>query len=147
MDATQRCGDLSSDFSSDHVTQRTKASKEKAIAFDPDYARAYAGLADTYALMASYSLGDEFIPRARAAALHALELDDQLAEAHTSLALIVENHDWDWEMAEQEYRRAIELDPNYVTAHHWYGEFLGFQGRFDEDLLVDSLGHVRLLER
>jgi len=105
---------------------------EKAIAFDPDYARAYAGLADTYALMASYSLGDEFIPRARAAALHALELDDQLAEAHTSLALIVENHDWDWEMAEQEYRRAIELDPNYVTAHHWYGEFLGFQGRFDE---------------
>src|SRR4029079_13453097 len=45
---------------------------------------------------------------------------------------IVGNHDWDWEMAEQEYRRAIELDPNYATAHHWYGEFLGFQGRFGE---------------
>jgi Tfp pilus assembly protein PilF len=107
---------------------------EKAIALDPTYARAYAGLADSYALMAAYSLGNEFVPKARAAALRALELDDQLAEAHTSLALIIENHDWDWDKAEQEYRRAIELDPNYATAHHWYGEFLGFQGRFDEGL-------------
>jgi hypothetical protein len=82
--------------------------------------------------MASYSLGNEFIPKARAAALRALDLDEQLAEAHTSLALIVQNHDWDWPKAEQEYRRAIQLDPNYATAHHWYGEFLGFQGRFDE---------------
>jgi TolB-like protein/Tfp pilus assembly protein PilF/predicted Ser/Thr protein kinase len=105
---------------------------ENAIALDPNYARAYAGLADSYALMASYSLGNEFIPKARAAALRALELDEQLAEAHTSLALVVENHDWDWAKAEREYRRAIELDPNYATAHHWYGEFLGFQGRFDE---------------
>jgi serine/threonine protein kinase/Flp pilus assembly protein TadD len=107
---------------------------EKAIALDPAYARAYAGLADSYALMASYSLGNQFIPKARVAALRALELDDQLAEAHTSLALIVENHDWDWAKAEHEYLRAIELDPNYATAHHWYGEFLGFQGRFDEAL-------------
>jgi tetratricopeptide (TPR) repeat protein len=105
---------------------------EKAIELDPTYARAYAGLADSYALMASYSLGNEFIPKARAAAIRALELDDQLAEAHASLALIVENFDWDWDKAEQEYRRAIQLDSNYATAHHWYGEFLSFQGRFNE---------------
>ncbi len=105
---------------------------ERAIALDPGYARAYAGLADAHALIASYSLGTESVSKARSAALRALELDEQLAEAHTSLALIVENHDWDWRKAEQEFRRAIQLDPNYATAHHWYAEFLTFQGRFDE---------------
>jgi len=74
----------------------------------------------------------ESMPKARAAALKALELDDSLAEAHTSLALIRENYDWDWKTAENEYRRAIELNPNYATAHHWYAEFLSWQGRFDE---------------
>jgi len=103
---------------------------------DPSYARAYAGLADSYALLSSYSLGPptELMPRARSAALRALELDDRLAEAHTSLALIHENFDWDWPSAEKEFRRAIQLDPNYATAHHWYAEFLAFQGRFDEAL-------------
>jgi tetratricopeptide (TPR) repeat protein len=70
--------------------------------------------------------------KARAAALRALELDEQLAEAHTALALIVENYDWDWQAAEREYLRAIQLDPNYATAHQWYAECLAFEGRLQE---------------
>jgi TolB-like protein/DNA-binding winged helix-turn-helix (wHTH) protein/Tfp pilus assembly protein PilF len=107
---------------------------QQAIAKDPNYARAYAGLADSYALISSYHFApqDEFMPKARAAALKALQLDERLAEAHTSLALIIENYDWDWPGAEKEFRRAIQLDPNYATAHHWYAEYLSFQGRFDE---------------
>ena len=106
----------------------------QAIAKDPHYALAYAGLADTYALISGYTLAPpaEFIPKARAAALEALRLDEQLAEAHVSLAFIAQDYDWDWQTAEKEYRRAIELDPNYATAHHWYAENLALQGRFDE---------------
>jgi TolB-like protein/DNA-binding winged helix-turn-helix (wHTH) protein/Tfp pilus assembly protein PilF len=109
---------------------------QQAIAKDPTYARAYAGLADSYALISNYNLApqNELMPKARAAALKALELDEGLAEAHTSLALITENYDWDWPTAEKEYRRAIQLDPNYATAHQWYAEYLAFQGRFDEAL-------------
>jgi TolB-like protein/Flp pilus assembly protein TadD len=107
---------------------------QQAIAKDPTYARAYAGLADSYALMSGYSLApqNQFMPKARAAAKRAVELDDRLAETHTSLALVTENYDWDWQTAEKEYRRAIQLDPNYATAHHWYAEYLAYQGRFDE---------------
>ena len=76
----------------------------------------------------------EAIPKARAAALRALQLDDSLAEAHTSLALIAEIYDYDWQTAEKEYRRAIQLDPQYATAHQWYAECLSFQGRFPEAL-------------
>ena len=76
----------------------------------------------------------EALPKARAAALKALQLDEGLAEAHTSLALITENYDWDWQTAEKEYRRAIDLNPNYATAHHWYAEYLTWNGRFDEAL-------------
>jgi len=114
--------------------QRAVEYFQQAVAKDPDYARAYAGLADSYALMSGYSLApqNEFMPKARAAALRAVELDNKLAEAHTSLALITENYDWDWQNAEKEYRRAIQLDPNYATAHHWYAEYLAYQGRFDE---------------
>jgi TolB-like protein/DNA-binding winged helix-turn-helix (wHTH) protein/Flp pilus assembly protein TadD len=109
---------------------------QKAIDKDPNYAPAYAGLADTFALMSSWILvpQNEFMPKARTAALRALELDDNLAEAHTSLALIAENYDYDWQTAEKEYRRAIELDPQYATAHQWYAECLSFQGRFAEAL-------------
>ena len=109
---------------------------EHAAEKDPTCARAYSGLADAYALMSSYDLGSpmELMPKARSAALRALELDDHLAEAHTSLALIREQFDWDWESAEKEFRRAIELGPNYATAHHWDAEFLAFQGRFVEAL-------------
>lgn len=109
---------------------------EAAIAKDPNYSRAYAGLADAYALIASYGIArpSEVVPKARAAAERAIQLDESLAEAHTSLALITENHDWDWATAERQFQRAIELNPNYSTARHWYAEYLGFQGRFDEAL-------------
>jgi len=109
---------------------------QQAIAEDPNYARAYAGLADTYALMSAYDIGPpgELIPKARAAAQTALSLDEELAEAHVSLAVIAQDYDWDWQTAQKEFRRAIELDPNYATGHHWYAENLAFLGRFDEAL-------------
>ena len=107
---------------------------EQAIAKDPTDARSYAALADSYSLMSGYYQGppNELMPKAKAAALKAVELDDNLAEAHTSLALIAQNYDWDWKTAEEQYRRAIDLDPNYATAHHWYAELLVIRGRFDE---------------
>jgi TolB-like protein/DNA-binding winged helix-turn-helix (wHTH) protein/Flp pilus assembly protein TadD len=107
---------------------------QEAIAIDPNYARAYAGLADSYTLLRGYSEAPEAesMSKARAAALKAIELDDRLAEAHTSLALIEETFDFDWEKAEKEFRRAIDLDPNYATAHQWYAEYLGLLGRFSE---------------
>jgi tetratricopeptide (TPR) repeat protein len=74
----------------------------------------------------------EFMPKARAAAQRALELDERLPEAHTALAVIAQTYDWDWPTAEKEYRRAIQLNPNYATAHHWYGECMALQGRFDK---------------
>jgi len=109
---------------------------QQAIAKDPNYARAYAGLADTFGLMSTWYLGpqNEFMPKARDAALKALRIDASLAEAHTSLALVAENYDYDWQTAEKEFRRAIQLDPGYGTAHQWYAECLSFQGRFDEAL-------------
>jgi len=109
---------------------------ERARAVDPTYAHAYIGLASCYALMGGYTMRPqtEFMPRARAAALRALELDEGLAEAHTVMALIVQNYELDWQTAEKEFRRAIELNPNYATAHHWYAEHLVWRGRFDEAL-------------
>jgi len=109
---------------------------QQSIATDPNYARGYAGLADTFGLMSTWYLvpQNEFMPKARAAALRALEIDESLAEAHTSLALIVENYDYDWQTAEKEFRRAIQLDPAYATAHQWYAEYLSWHGRFDEAL-------------
>lgn len=110
---------------------------EEAIRKDPNYAPAYAGLADTYAMQSSYGFGPalEIMPRARAAALKALQLDDTLAEAHASLGFVTESAEWDWPSAEKEFRRAIELNPSYATAHQWYAELLAFQGRFDEALV------------
>jgi len=107
---------------------------QQAIDKDPNYARAYAGLADTFGLMSTWRMApqNEFMPKARAAALNALKLDPTLAEAHASLALIAENYDYDWRTAEKEFQRAIQLDPEYPTAHQWYAECLGWQGRFDE---------------
>src|SRR5947209_18763968 len=107
---------------------------QQAVAKDPNCARAYAGLANSYALIGGYSgiPQTEFAGKARAAALRALAIDPGLPEAHTAFALIVENYDWDWQTAEKEYQRAIQLDPNYATAHHWYAEFLTWRGRFDD---------------
>jgi TolB-like protein/DNA-binding winged helix-turn-helix (wHTH) protein/Tfp pilus assembly protein PilF len=109
---------------------------QRAADTDPTYARAYVGLADSYALIGGYSGHPqaEFMQKARSAALRALELDERSAEAHTALALVVQNYDWDWQTAEREFRRAIELNPNYATAHHWYAEHLMWRGRFDEAL-------------
>ena len=107
---------------------------QQAIDQDENYAPAYAGLADSYTLLTSYSLTptSKYMPKARAAALRAVALDDNLPEAHVALALIVENYDWDWDTSEREYRRAISLNPNYATAHHWYAEQLTWMGRFEE---------------
>jgi len=114
--------------------QRAAEYFRQAVVKDPNYAQAYAGLADTYGLMSTWTFVSqhEFMPKARAAALRALELDDALAEGHSSLALIAENYDYDWETAEKEFRRALQLNPDYATAHQWYAELLSWQGRFDE---------------
>jgi TolB-like protein/DNA-binding winged helix-turn-helix (wHTH) protein/Tfp pilus assembly protein PilF len=107
---------------------------QAAIDKDPHYGAAYAGLADTYLLLGGYAFRsqNETIPKARAAAQQALAMEN-LSEAHATLGLIAENYDWDWPRAEKEFRLAIELNPNYSTAHHWYGEgFLAVIGRFDE---------------
>ena len=106
----------------------------QAIELDPVYAPAYAGLADTYAQLVwqEERPQEEFIPKARAAAMKALQIDETLGEAHTSLGFVKFWYDWDFAGAESEFRRAIELNPDYATAHHWYGEFLGLMGRFDE---------------
>ena len=105
----------------------------QAIAYDPNYALAYAGLADCYGLLGFESYPPkEYFPQAQAMATKALQLDDQLAEAHTSLAMIKALYEWDWTGAESEFRRAIELNPGYSTAHHWYGIHLEAMGRFDE---------------
>ncbi len=106
---------------------------EQALEIDPLYALAYAGLADTYALGAGSKLSPSaYMPRAKFCVEKALELDEQIAEAHTARAFIAEYYDWDFGLAEREYQRAIELNPNYATAHHWYGEFLSFMGKHDE---------------
>jgi TolB-like protein/Tfp pilus assembly protein PilF len=105
-----------------------------AIAKDPNYALAYAGLADCYDLLCEYSevSPKESYPKAKAAAIKALELDDSLGEAHTSLAYSLINYDWDWRNAEREYQRAIQLNPNHATAHQWYAECLSILGRHTE---------------
>ena len=107
---------------------------KRAIDIDAGYAPAYAGLADCYNLISEYDLlsPNEAVPKAREAAMKALALDNTLAEAHDSMAHILMYYDWDWQRAEEEFRRAIELDPNYATAHQWYAEYLAGMGRFDE---------------
>jgi TolB-like protein/DNA-binding winged helix-turn-helix (wHTH) protein/tetratricopeptide (TPR) repeat protein len=109
---------------------------EQAVQRDSGFARAWAALADADVLGAVYSIRppQRLVARAHAAALKALALDSSLAEAHAALALIVQNHNWDWATAEREFRRAIALNPNYATAHHWYAEHLMWRGRFDEAL-------------
>jgi len=105
----------------------------QAIAKDPSYALAYAGLADAYALLADFNVlpAREVLPKLQNAAAKALELDNSLAEAHTSLAWAA-FHLWDWAGAEREFKRALELNPAYPEAHQWYGEYLTAEGRFEE---------------
>jgi tetratricopeptide (TPR) repeat protein len=109
---------------------------QEAIVKDPNYALAYTGLADCYTLRSDYGFlaPKEGYALAKGAAMLALKYDDSLAEAHTSLASIKAVTDWDWQGAENEYRRAIELNPKYSTAHHWYAVQLLIQGRMDQAL-------------
>lgn len=111
---------------------------EQAINKDPAYALAYAGLADAYLNLGGwgYLPFRQAYPRAKAAALRALEFDDKLAEAHVSLAMAMKEYDWDWTGAGKEYQRALELNPNYAIAHQWYGEYLAAIGRHDEAIAV-----------
>jgi len=115
--------------------QATKFFQE-AIDKDPNYALAYAGLADCYTLRSDYGFlpPKEGYALARGFVTLAIKNDDSLAEAHTSLASIKAVTDWDWQGAENEYRRAIELNPKYATAHHWYATQLLLQGRVDQAL-------------
>ena len=108
----------------------------EAVEKDPSYALAYVGLADSYSLLSDYNElpPKQTYPQAKRAAERALELDERLAEAHAALAFIKAAYDWDWAGAESEYRRAIELNPNYETAHQWYAEYLSGQGRHEEAL-------------
>jgi len=112
---------------------KAKAFFERAIAIDSNYALAHSGLADCYSLFMDYSgaRATEVLPKAKAHALKALELDDGLAEAHASLGAISQ-HDYDWNTAERELKRAIELRPGYATAHQWYAEILSINGRSSE---------------
>jgi eukaryotic-like serine/threonine-protein kinase len=116
--------------------QRALEYFQEAIKIDGAYAQAYSGLSDTYTLLPDYDLlpPEKAYPRAKAAALKALELDETLAEAHTSLAAVLQDYDWDWLGTEREYKRAIELNPNYETAHQWYSSLLSSLGRHEEAL-------------
>jgi TolB-like protein/DNA-binding winged helix-turn-helix (wHTH) protein/Tfp pilus assembly protein PilF len=112
---------------------------QRAIDANPDDARAYSGLADSYSSLGASSIVGALPPRqampaAKAAALKALEIDGTLAEAHTSLAMVHLLYDWDPAASEKEFRRALELDPEYTTAHHWYSHCLLVLGRTDESL-------------
>jgi TolB-like protein/DNA-binding winged helix-turn-helix (wHTH) protein/Flp pilus assembly protein TadD len=111
----------------------------EAIDEDSKYARAYAGLADTYALLGDWQYAvmtpKDALPRAKAAAIKALELDNALGEAHNSLAFCLDGFDWDFDSAGKEFRRAIELNPGYATAHHWYAWHLALLRRYDEAIV------------
>jgi TolB-like protein/DNA-binding winged helix-turn-helix (wHTH) protein/Flp pilus assembly protein TadD len=111
---------------------------DHAIVADPGYAKAYSGLADSYALLGDWEYGilspQDAFPKAKAAATKALALDDNLSEAHTSLAFIQDLYDWGWSSAEKEYKRALALNPGYATAHHWYAWHLIVMGRNSEGI-------------
>ena len=142
------------------LNKRTGNGLEKAVEYfkraieqDPTYAAAYSGLADAYALSGDWKYGvlspqDAFF-KAKAAATKALALDDNLAEAHASLAFALDLYGWDWETAETEYKRAIKLDPGYATAHQWYSWHLMMMGRYSEGILeltkAESLDPLSLI--
>ena len=125
------------------LNKRTEKELDKAIRYfesavekDPRYAVAYSGLSDAYTLLSSGGYGtdspEDVIPKARDAVLTALDIDDTLADAHVSLGLLKFKTDWNWPAAEREFKRALELNPNQPTAHHWYALFLMSMVRLDE---------------
>jgi TolB-like protein/Tfp pilus assembly protein PilF len=124
-----------------YFSRRTLPAFDKSIQLfqqvlekDPDTALAYAGLAESYGILPFYggASAKEAFPKAKAAALKALELDDSLAEAHAALGFVLFYWDWNWSAAESELKRAIELNPGYVVGHHWYAEYLGAMGRHEQ---------------
>lgn len=125
----------------------------QAIEEDPKYAQAYSGLADTYALLGDWQYAimtpAQAYPKAKAAALKAVELDNALGEAHNSLAFVLDGFDWDLDAGGKEFERAIELNPGYATAHHWYAWHLGLLGRYDEAIVemrkAESLDPLSLI--
>ena len=106
----------------------------RAIERDPDYPLAWTGLADAHIMIGIFGLQQpgEVFPPAKAAAERALALDESIAEGHTVFAEIQKLYEWNWDAAERSYRRALELDPGYSVAHHWYGQLLSILGRHDE---------------
>jgi eukaryotic-like serine/threonine-protein kinase len=117
---------------------------EQAIQLDPSFALAYSGLADTYALLGGPEAGgdmppNEALPRAKAAAVKAVQIDESLAEPHVSLGHVTYFYDRDWPAAEREFKRAIELNPNYAIAHHWYAIYLSAM----PTRLTDALAEIR----
>ena len=120
---------------SEERVKKAIAQFQQAISIDPNFVSAYTGLANAYGYSEDwYFPANEVMPKSRAAAEKALQLDDSSAEAHTSLGFIVWQYDYDWVAGEREYRRAIELNPNYYEAHHQYGYLLAFAGRFEESV-------------
>jgi serine/threonine-protein kinase len=126
--------------------RRTGENLKKALAYfqqaaekDPTYALAYAGMADACILIPIYAAGtpQDYLPRARAAAQKAVELDDTLAEAHNSLAAVF-SYDFEFDQAAKEHERAISLNPNYATAHQWYGQVLAAVGEFDRAIAEEK---------
>jgi len=132
-----------------HFLQYTIASEEKALEYfqeavvaDPNYALAYTGIADVYAELSGQRLApNEAIPKAREAALKAMALDDTLAEARHSMAMVKWWGDWDWQGAEREFRRALDLNPNAAWTHMYYADFLTRLKRFDEALVAARRGY------
>jgi tetratricopeptide (TPR) repeat protein len=126
-----------------HWNKRTEAGLTKAMEYfrhaiekDPNYALAYAGLADCYNLLGAFGYVPpmETYPRGEAAATKALELDDKLAEPHASLAWAKAVYDWDWSGAQREFERALDLNPNYASAHQWYATYYNAMGRPDDNI-------------
>lgn len=136
-----------------HWNKRTEEGLRKGIDYfrqaiesDPGYALAYAGLADSYNILASYSAvaPKDAFPMAKSAASRALELDSELAEAHTSLAFARFGYDWKWTESEKEFKRALRLNPGYAMARNWYAVTVVAQGRFDE--AFDQINRARELD-
>ena len=134
-----------------HWSRRNKEDLEKAIAYfgeaiekDPNYALAHAGMADCYTLMGRhlYLPAKEAFSKARDFANRALELNNDLAEAHTSLAAVLFIYDWEWDAAEDQFKRAIQLNPNYATAHYWHSVLLQTTGRLQESVTAAEKAQV-----
>jgi serine/threonine-protein kinase len=133
------CGQRTAD-----ALRRSLECFERATEIDANFARAWAGIADAYTLYAEYAVQhpSKAVPIAKRAALRALEIDSSLAEAHSSLALILGLSEWKWSEAEAHLRRSLDLNPGYATAHHWLGgDVLSVLGRFDEALEELEIAH------